>query len=121
MAAVLHICVTCKGQGEYDPEAPRAGLGLYQALAADPPEGVVVKPVECLSACDHGCNLALSAPGKWSYVYGRLDAGADLAEIRRGAALYAVAPDGIVPWRERPIIFRKQSLARIPPIEVSDV
>ena len=29
----------------------------------------------------------------------------------------AGAPDGLVPWRERPVIFRKQSLARIPPME----
>jgi predicted metal-binding protein len=26
-------------------------------------------------------------------------------------------PDGIVPWRDRPTIFRKQSIARIPPME----
>jgi predicted metal-binding protein len=33
-----------------------------------------------------------------------------------GAAAYAATPDGIVPWRSRPEIFRKQSLARIPPL-----
>ena len=38
------------------------------------------------------------------------------AEMIERAAAYASAPDGIVPWRERPIIFRKQSLARIPPM-----
>ena len=38
-------------------------------------------------------------------------------DILAGAAAYAAAPDGIVPWRERPVIFRKQSLARIPPLE----
>ena len=37
-------------------------------------------------------------------------------DIVAGAAAYAAAPDGIVPWRARPEIFRKQSLARIPPI-----
>ena len=34
------------------------------------------------------------------------------------AILAAGAPDGIVPWRTRPEIFRKQSLARLPPIAV---
>ena len=43
----------------------------------------------------------------------------DAAEILSGAAAYANAPDGIVPWRERPTIFRKQSLARIPPMVIS--
>ncbi|WP_297339050.1 DUF1636 family protein, partial [Pseudophaeobacter sp.] len=29
---------------------------------------------------------------------------------------YASTTDGLVPWRERPQVFRKQSIARIPPI-----
>ena len=37
-------------------------------------------------------------------------------DIVAGAVAYAAAPDGLVPWRARPEIFRKQSLARIPPI-----
>jgi len=63
--------------------------------------------------------VALSAPGRWSYVYGRLNPETDAPEILAGAAAYARAPDGIVPWRERPVLFRKQSLARIPPLELS--
>ena len=57
----------------------------------------------------------MTAPGRWSYVYGRLTE-ADVADILAGAAAYAAAPDGLVPWRDRPAVFRKQSLARIPPI-----
>ena len=63
-----------------------------------------------------GCAVALSAPGKWSYVYGRLSP-ENAAEILSGAALYAASADGLVPWRDRPEIFRKPSLARIPPQE----
>ena len=61
--------------------------------------------------------VALSAPGRWSYVYGRLS-DANAQDVVKGAAAYATAPDGIVPWRSRPEIFRKQSLARIPPVTV---
>ena len=117
-AATLHVCTTCKGQGDIDPEAPRPGLRLLQALTAGPvPAGIVIRGVECLSSCDHGCNLALSAPGKWSYVYGRMDPDVHATAILDGAARYAASTDGIMPWRERPEIFRKQSLARIPPQE----
>jgi predicted metal-binding protein len=92
------------------------GTRLHAALvAAGAPEKVQIVPVECLSACSQGCSVALSAPGRWSYVYGRMTEN-DAAEILSGAAAYANAPDGIVPWRERPTIFRKQSLARIPPM-----
>ena len=65
----------------------------------------------------NGCSVALQAPGKWSYVYGNLDPAAHAPDILRGAGLYAASADGIVTWRDRPEVFRKQSLARVPPLE----
>jgi len=116
MSVTLHVCTTCKA-GETVPDGTACpGTRLHAALtAAGAPEAVQIVPVECLSACSQGCSVALSAPGRWSYVYGRLSEN-DAAEILSGAAAYASAPDGIVPWRQRPQIFRKQSLARIPPM-----
>ena len=115
MAATLHVCITCK-TGEPVPEGAAApGALLHAALiAGGVPDGVRIVPVECLSACSQGCSVALSGAGKWSYVYGRLTQ-ADAADVLAGAGAYAQSVDGIVPWRERPVIFRKQSLARIPP------
>ena len=46
-----------------------------------------------------------------------MDPATHVADILAGAAAYARAPDGLVPWRDRPVIFRKQSLARLPPLE----
>lgn len=114
MAVTLHVCTTCRA-GQPVAEGCRApGALLAEALAAAPPPGVRVVLVECLSACDNGCAVALSGPGRWSYVYGRMTP-LDAADIAAGAAAYAATADGLVPWRERPVIFRKQSLARIPP------
>lgn len=117
-AATLHVCTTCL-RGQPAPEdAPRPGALLLAALRAGTlPEGVTIKGVECLSACNTGCAVALSAPGKWSYVYGHLDPALHAAAILAGAGLYAASGDGIVPWRARPEIFRRQSIARIPPQE----
>ncbi|MCC8953666.1 DUF1636 domain-containing protein [Bradyrhizobium sp. Pear77] len=118
MSVTLHVCITCRAgqtlaEGEIAP-----GARLHAALVeAGVPEDVNLVPVECLSACSQGCSVALSAPGRWSYVYGRLSAD-HAKDVIAGAAAYASAPDGIVPWRSRPEIFRKQSLARIPPIAV---
>src|SRR5438552_7611296 len=39
--------------------------------------------------------LFRSAPGRWSYVYGRLSDG-NAPDVVAGAAAYAAAPDGIV-------------------------
>lgn len=117
--AVLHVCTTCRHPSPADaaPDAPRPGALLLADLLADPPEGVEVRGIECLSVCGEGCAVALSGPGRWGYVYGRLDPALHAADIRAGAALYAATADGIVPWRDRPQVFRKQSVARIPPLE----
>lgn len=117
MVAVLHICTTCRGVDGRGESNLRPGARLYQSISAqDLPEGLRIVPVECLSACSQGCSVALSSPGKWSYVYGRMTE-ADSADILEGAARYVASDDGLVPWRERPQVFRKQSLARIPPQE----
>ena len=117
MTVTLHVCTTCRAGCAVAEGEPTPGARLFAALAAEAPEGVEVRGVECLSACAQGCAVALSAPDRWSYVYGRLSAD-HAAEILAGAAAYAAAPDGLVPWRERPEIFRKQSLARLPPISL---
>ena len=116
MTVTLHVCITCRA-GQAVPEgAPVPGRQLMAALLRHPdPPGVRIVPVECLSACNNGAAVALSGPGRWSYVYGRMTP-ADAPEILAGAAAYAATADGIVPWRERIAIFRKRSLARIPPI-----
>jgi len=117
MGARLHICMTCKaGLAVPEGEKPMGAL-LWEAVAALPaPDGVTVIPVDCLSACNSGAAVALSKPGAWGYVYGRMTAD-NAADILLGAEAYARTTDGLVPWRERPVIFRKQSLARIPPME----
>ena len=115
MTATLYVCTTCK-RGEPVPEGTAPpGAELHAALVAHgTPAGVRIVGVECLSACNTGCAVSLSKPGAWSYVYGRLGS-ENAAEILEGAARYAASPDGIVPWRDRPTIFRKQSIARLPP------
>jgi len=116
MGVSLLVCITCRaGQPVLD-GAPVAGARLHAALARDEaPKGVRVIPVECLSACSSGAAIALSGPGRWSYVYGQMGVD-DVPDILNGAAAYATTTDGIVPWRERVAIFRKRSIARLPPI-----
>ena len=120
MAATLYVCTTCKA-GEITPEgAALPGARLFAALQDHPlPAGLRLMAVACLSACSQGSAVALQGAGKWVYVYGRLTE-TDAPDILAGAAAYAASQDGIVPWRERPQIFRKQSLARIPPLESQD-
>ena len=111
------ICTTCK-RPDMDPEATRPGAVLLDQIAAgEVPDGVVVRGVECLSNCDHGCSVVLRGGAqRWTYVYGNLDPETDGAEIvRDGAERYLATRDGLVPWRERSQHFRKNCIARIPP------
>lgn len=114
----LTVCTTCRAGAPTDAEGPRAGQLLFDALnAQDLPEGVTLRPVECLSACTRGCSMVLSGGSeRWTYVYGDLKADEHVDDILAGARAYAATEDGLVPWRERPVVFRKQSVARIPPI-----
>jgi predicted metal-binding protein len=118
VAATLYICVTCLA-GEDRETAPRAGRRLHDALveaqrSRDDPPGFRIVEAECLSNCNRGCSVALSGPGRWSYVYGDLGQ-ASVDDLLAGASRYAATSDGLVPWRERPTIFRKGVIARIPP------
>lgn len=113
-AVTLHVCLTCKGAEPLPEGAARPGAELFAALKDAP--GLRVVGVECLSNCKRACTVALSGPGRWTYVYGDLTA-AHVPDIVAGAAGYAAAPDGLAPWRERPEIFRKGVIARIPPME----
>lgn len=118
MGATLHICITCRAGQVLVEGEPCAGARVFAAISALPvPEQVEIKPVECLSACPRGPAMALSGPGKWSYLYGPV--GEEHARlILDGASAYAATPDGIVPWRERPALFRKHVIARLPALEL---
>lgn len=114
MGTTLLVCITCRAGEPLREDLPCAGARMFAALTAQPaPEGVAIRPVECLSACKNGASIALSGPGRWSYIYGPV-VEENVADILLGAAAYAQTPDGIVPWRERPVLFRKNVIARLP-------
>lgn len=110
--ATLFVCVTCKAGEE------RPGQALYDALVErmqDEP-GVTLRAVECLSVCKRPCTVALSARGKWTYVVGDLSQASHLDDIVVAARRFAQTTDGLVPWRERPVPFRKGVISRTPPL-----
>lgn len=112
----VHVCVTCRRESDAA-DGPRGGAVLAARLAdANAAAGhpVAVVPVECLSVCKRPVTIAFSAPGRWTYVYG--DFGPEAADlILSAAAQYEAAPEGLIPWRERPDALKKGVVARLPP------
>lgn len=111
-AATLLVCVTCKS--DEGPTGPGLFAALEARLAADP--DIALKAVECLSVCKRPCTVALAGPGKWTYVVGDLKRESHLEDIVAATRNYAASADGIVPWRERPLAFRKGVVSRTPPL-----
>jgi len=114
-AAALLVCVTCKS------DEGLLGQGLFDALAErlDGAPEIGLRPIECLSVCKRPCTVALAAAGKWTYVVGDLRREAHLDDIVTAARLYAASPAGIVPWRQRPLSFRKGVVSRTPPLALA--
>lgn len=115
--AELLVCVKCLAGREPGADGQRPGAALLGALADALPGNVTLTPVECLQNCDHGCTVALRGGARrWTYVYGNLSS-EDAGMLGEGAALYLDAPDGVIPWRQRPEHFKRNCIARIPPLE----
>jgi len=120
---VLHVCVTCRAGRELAEGEPRPGRLLHDAVLrarlVQPDDGLQVREVMCLAACDRGCSAALTAPGKWSYLLGRLspDHAADLLTY---GALYAAHETGKIMQSLRPASLRDVVLGRTPALPVPE-
>lgn len=112
----LHICITCRNGQTLTDADTRPGQHMMDAVAALLDAGapaVNLRPVTCLSSCDNGCAAAISTPGKWTYLLGRLEPamGADLLAY---AATYAAHPTGTVLPSRRPASLARVVLGRMP-------
>jgi predicted metal-binding protein len=114
MRPILHVCTTCRtglpmAEGQVPP-----GRHMYDAVAGHPDAATVeLREVACLSLCDHGCAAAISMPGKWSYLLGRLETGlaGDLLDY---AARYAQSGTGAVMPSKRAPSLARMVLGRLP-------
>ena len=121
----LHVCVTCKVAATSPESAPEPrGQPLYDMLereiaARGLGSAIRLAPVECLSVCKRPATVAVSGPGRWTYIWGDLESQRDCATLLDGLVAYRAAPAGIIPWKQRPQIFKSGVVARLPPIDTT--
>jgi predicted metal-binding protein len=116
-AMTVYVCITCKRAGDPE-EGVRPGLLLARETArAAQGSGVTVRQVKCLANCSRGLSAAIRRDGAWTYVFGGLDEARDAEALIEGAKLFALASDGLMPWRGRPEILKRGLIARVPPID----
>lgn len=119
----LHVCISCRSEGEaLEPRDARAGARLFAALksaAEAAGRDIAIVPVDCMSVCKRPVTVGLSAPGKWTYVYGdfaKVSPEEAAATLLDGLARYEATGDGIIPWKERPEALKRGVIARLPPM-----
>ncbi len=126
-ASKLFVCITCRLNNEATADQEeRPGARLMKTLSQLVEAGelgierdIELVPVECLSNCTRGCTVAVSSPGKWTYVIGALDPAQHTEDVIQFARLHHAHAEGLPVWRERPVHVRKNTIARVPPLPVS--
>ena len=114
---LLHVCTLCRAGTERREGVAVPGRALYDRLetllAADRQSPIGLRGVECLAVCQDGCSAAISVPGKWSYLLGRLapEQAEDLLEFARS---YGLSRTGTVMPSKRPASLARMILGRVP-------
>jgi predicted metal-binding protein len=112
------VCTLCRDV----PTGIRSGESLCADLrtrlaAHDEPavvHGFAVDGVACMAGCERPLTVAFNAPGKAAYLFGSIDAEADVADLVRFASLYVSLADGWCSSGQRPAGLAGKTLARIP-------
>ncbi|MGB0440287.1 MAG: DUF1636 family protein [Pikeienuella sp.] len=118
--STITVCETCRQPQLRDAkEGAPCGEALLAEMhaAANDVAAVNVRAVACLMGCEHGCNIAISAEGKLTYVLGGFEPTADAAAaVVEYAAGHAASETGAVPFRQWPQGVKGHFKARVPPL-----
>ena len=120
----ISICLRCRDgrEGSNADLDRRGGRRLAHAVADAFPNstaasrGIRLRGVNCMSNCKRPCTIALSGPGRFTYLFGDLDPTLHAGDILAVAAAYAEAENGFLPRPARPEALREGILGRIPPL-----
>lgn len=124
MTTTITICDTCKREGwNAETQSQTDGELLAEAIeaAAKNATDVLTRRHSCLMGCNQGCNIAIQAEGKLTYVMGRFEPDTDSAQgIVDYAEKHAASEKGQVPFREWPQAVKGHFVSRIPTLPASE-
>ena len=118
----LFVCTSCYfAADQREHQGQRGGYHLWQSLLQCQEKGQLppnfrVRQVECLSACNRFCTIAIASPEKTTLMFGDLPALDSATAIVKLANQYVDSDDGVIHRRDRPALLQKGILARIPPV-----
>ena len=118
---ILSFCMTCRDGREAVRKDVRGGARLARAFlshgGAFRHPWLDLRGVRCMSQCKRSCIVSLSARGRFSYMFGDLDAAepGHVEALGNLVPLYLAAPEGFLPREARPEPLRARILGRLPP------
>ncbi len=123
---VLSVCTRCRDGREPAHAGRRGGArfadrlidAIHQSHGALP--AFHLRGVACMSQCKRPCVVALTAPRRYTFVFGDLDPLDHAAAVLDLLPLYAADPQGRMPRPDRPAPLQAGILGRIPPPDVTD-
>ncbi|PSL18477.1 DUF1636 family protein [Shimia abyssi] len=113
----ITICTSCKHKGETCKPGYELIDRLRQAIEAARdtiPEDFEISGVACMAGCDRPCTVAYHGSRKATYLFGDVDAEADIDDLVTFARDYAYLHDGWSTSVDRPGKLKKSTLARVP-------
>ncbi|MEM9228349.1 MAG: DUF1636 domain-containing protein [Pseudomonadota bacterium] len=122
----VSVCTRCRAADFPGAETERPGYLLASAVVAQSKgmqatlPGLTVRGIRCMSQCKRPCAVALSAPAKFTLLFGDLAPETDVEAILRLAGQHAQSADGLIPRADRPACLRSGILGRIPPLGYAD-
>ena len=124
-ASTLYVCTTCRSSADDANAHPmRAGARLLSAAQRAAAEGLSGFAASSASSVSRTARVAarspVGAPGKWTYVIGNLDAEQHAPDILAFARQHSAHETGVTVWRERPEHIRKNTIARVPPMNLRE-
>ena len=121
MTTTITICDTCKRGDWAEKGIEKTDGEVLAALieqAAEKVPGVKTRRHSCLMGCGKGCNLAIQAEGKLTYVMGDFEPVSDSAAgIVEYARLHAESETGQVAFRNWPQTVKGHFVSRLPVLE----
>ena len=118
----LSICITCRDGREAGLETrggTRLAAHVVQEYAERTQMQVKLRGVRCMSQCRRSCIVSLSAPDRFTYVFGDLDPSdrTHIAALFELVEKYTKSADGFLGRKERPDALQANIPGRFPPLD----
>jgi predicted metal-binding protein len=75
---------------------------------------IQLQPVRCMGACSRSCVFAFAAPHKLTFIFHDWSPLPDVSDLLQFSNQYLAAPNGNVPYKERPTSMRGKLMVVLP-------